>query len=146
MPCPSIGLKWFWTIQIVLDGYKLFWSEPNRFGSGPNSFGQVQIRFFWTNFFNLDLSNMIWTQPKWIRPIQKDWYLTKMILTIQNHFGPIEGQSKSQTSVLLLILKIFFFLHNSPYLLTLVKLITESVFIIIIQLFVTTKDSKDKVG
>ena len=36
MPSPSIGPKWFWTIQIVLDGYKLFWS-------GPNCFGQVQI-------------------------------------------------------------------------------------------------------
>jgi hypothetical protein len=43
--------KWFWTMQIVLDGYKLFRSDPNYFG-------QVYIRFFWTNFYNFDLSIM----------------------------------------------------------------------------------------
>ena len=32
MPCPSIGPKIFWTVQIVLDRFKLFWSCPNRFG------------------------------------------------------------------------------------------------------------------
>ena len=31
MPCPSIGPKWFWTVQIVLFGYKLFWSSPDHF-------------------------------------------------------------------------------------------------------------------
>ena len=35
---------------------------------------------------------MIWTQTKQIGPIQNDWYSTKMIWTVQNHFGPIEGQ------------------------------------------------------
>ena len=48
---------------------------------------------------------MIWTQPKRIGPVQKNWtrpkrigpvpngwYSTKMIQTVQNHFGPIEGQ------------------------------------------------------
>ena len=29
MPCPSIGPKLFWTIQIVLDGYKLLWLGVN---------------------------------------------------------------------------------------------------------------------
>ena len=86
MPCPSIGPKWFWTLQIVLGGYKLF-------RLGPNNFGQVKIRFFWTNFYNLDLCNMIWVLPKWIGPAQNDWYLTKMIWKVQNHFGPIEGQN-----------------------------------------------------
>ena len=73
MPCPSIGPKWFWTVQIVLKEYKLFWS-------GPNHFGQFQIKIFWTNFYNLDLSKMIWTLPKQIVPVQNDWYSTKMIL------------------------------------------------------------------
>ena len=41
-------------VQIVLVGSKSFWS-------GPNNFGHVQIRLFWTNFYNLDLSKMIWT-------------------------------------------------------------------------------------
>ena len=56
----------FGRVQVVLVGYKLFWSGPNCFGqvSGPSHFGQVQIKLFWTNFYNLDLSKMIWTQPK----------------------------------------------------------------------------------
>ena len=63
LPCPSIGPKWFWTVQIVLDGFKLFWV-------GTNHFGQVQIRLFWSDFYNLVLSKMIWTRPEtnWTRP------------------------------------------------------------------------------
>ena len=30
MPCPSLGPKWFWTVQIVLYRYKLFWSAAFR--------------------------------------------------------------------------------------------------------------------
>ena len=55
------------------------------FGSGPNNFGEVQIRFFWTNFYNLYLSKMILTQPKQNDP-------TKTIWMAKNHFGPIKGQ------------------------------------------------------
>ena len=48
---------------------KLFWS-------GPNHFGQVRIRLFWTDFYNLDLSKMInldptktnWTKTSWTQP------------------------------------------------------------------------------
>ena len=64
--------------------------ESNFFWSCPNHFGQVQIRFFWTNFFNLDLSITIWTWWKWIGPVQNDWYSTKMILRVQNNFGPFK--------------------------------------------------------
>ena len=53
-PCPSIGPKWFWTIQIDLNGYKLFWSDSNHFG-------QVKIRLLWTNLYNLDPTNTNWT-------------------------------------------------------------------------------------
>ena len=70
MPCPFIGPKWFYTIKIVLD--KLFWL-------GPNHFVQVQIRLFRTDFNNLEVSKMIWTWPKLIRPVQNNWYSTKMI-------------------------------------------------------------------
>ena len=35
---------------------------------------------------------MIWTRLKRIEPVKNDWYLTKIILTVKNHFGPIEGQ------------------------------------------------------
>ena len=72
MPCHTIGPKLFWT--------------------GTNCFGQVQIRLFWANFYNLDLSKMIWTRPKQIRHVQNEWYSTKMIWTVINHFGPIEEQ------------------------------------------------------
>ena len=30
--------------------------------------------FFWTNFYDLDLSKTIWTQPKSIGPVQNDLY------------------------------------------------------------------------
>ena len=35
---------------------------------------------------------MIWTQPKRFVPNQNHCYSTKMIWSVQNHFGPIEGQ------------------------------------------------------
>ena len=35
---------------------------------------------------------MIWARPKGIGSIQNDWYSIKIIWTVQNHFGPIEGQ------------------------------------------------------
>ena len=63
MPCPSISPKLFWTVQIVFVVPKSLWS-------GPNHYGQVQIRLFWTSFYNLDLSKMIWIRPKQIGPIQ----------------------------------------------------------------------------
>ena len=66
------------------------------FWSGPNHFGQVQIRFLLTIFYNLDLSKMIWTRPKQIWAVQYDWYSTNTIWMVQNHFGPIEGQGIGQ--------------------------------------------------
>ena len=74
MLCPSIGSKWFWIVQIVLDWYKLFWS-------GPNHFGQVQIRLF-TEY----LIVIIWTCPKRFEPNQKDSYSTKIIWVVQTYF------------------------------------------------------------
>ena len=56
----------FGRVQIVLVGSKSFWL-------GPNHFGQVQIRFFWTNFYNLDLTKMVCTRPKRICPVQNHW-------------------------------------------------------------------------
>ena len=85
MPYPSIGTKLFWTVQIVLVGSKPVWLVPSHFG-------RVQIRFLFTNFYNLDLSKMIWTWPKQIGHVQNDGYSTTMIWMVQNHFGPIEGQ------------------------------------------------------
>ena len=58
------GLKWFWTVQIVLFGSKS---------------GQAQIILPWTNFYNLDLSKLIWTRPKRIRFVQNNWYSIKII-------------------------------------------------------------------
>ena len=36
MPCPSMGSKLFWTVQIILVDYQSFWA-------GPICFGSVQI-------------------------------------------------------------------------------------------------------
>ena len=56
----TLNLVWgILAVQIVLVRSKSFWSGPNRV--------QVQIRLLWTNFYNLDLSKMIWTHPKqWV--------------------------------------------------------------------------------
>ena len=50
---------------MILDIYKLF-------GSGPNHFDKVQISFFWTNFYNLDLTKMNWTPPQRVALNQSD--------------------------------------------------------------------------
>ena len=74
MVCPSIGLKLFWTVQIVLDVYKLFWL-------GPYCFGRVQIILV---RFKLDFSGLIfiiWTCPKWFEPNQNKFGPSKMIGT-----------------------------------------------------------------
>ena len=85
MPCTSIAPNHFGQVPIILVGSKLFWS-------GPKHFGQGQIRLFWANFYSLDLSKMIWTGLKQIGPVQNDCYSTKMIWTVQNYVGLIEGQ------------------------------------------------------
>jgi hypothetical protein len=36
---------------------------------------------------------MIWTKTKPFEPNQNNLHLSKSIWTVQNHFGPIEGQS-----------------------------------------------------
>ena len=48
-----------------------------KFWTGPKRLGWVQIRFFWTNFCNLDILNMILTQPKQIGPVQNHFLLTE---------------------------------------------------------------------
>ena len=75
---PGVFQNYFGRVQIVLVMSKLFWL-------GQNHFGQVYIRLLWTNFYDLDLSKMIWTRPKQIGPVQNDWYLTKMIWTVQSN-------------------------------------------------------------
>ena len=60
----------------------------------PNYFCRVQIVLASPNNF-LDYFLVIWTSPKQIGPVQKDWYTTKMICKVQNYFGPIEGQDSS---------------------------------------------------
>ena len=57
MLCPFMSPKRFWTVQIVLDGYKLFWS-------GPNHFGRVQIILVRFKFDFSGLIFVIWTCPK----------------------------------------------------------------------------------
>ena len=40
----------------------------------------------------MDLTKMIRVLPNRIGPIQNNWYSTKMIWTVQNHFGSLKGQ------------------------------------------------------
>ena len=60
--------KRFGRVQIILVRYKLY--------------------FYGLFFYNLHLFKMIWTRPKQIGPFQNDWDSTKMIWSVQNHFGP----------------------------------------------------------
>ena len=76
MPYPFIAPKWFWTVWIILVGSKLFWLVPDNFGSVQI----IQISFLLANFYDLDLSKMIWTQPKQLG-------LLKMIGTWPKWFG-----------------------------------------------------------
>ena len=59
------GSKIIWTFQIILVEYQLFWT-------GPIHYGQVKI---------IEIS-----------PEKSNLNLTKSIWTVQNNFGPIEGQ------------------------------------------------------
>ena len=75
--------KLFWTVQIVLNRCKLFWS-------GPKPYGRVQIILV---RFKLDFMD----QFLLFEPVQNDCYSAKMIWTVQNNFGPIEGQGINES-------------------------------------------------
>ena len=55
----------FGRLPIILDGPNLFWS-------GSNHFGQVQIIEISPEKSDLNLTKIIWTQPKQFVPIQNN--------------------------------------------------------------------------
>jgi hypothetical protein len=80
LPCPSIGPKWFWTVQIVLDLSKLFWSCPNRFGRVQIILVRYKLDFSGLFFLllgtvpnDLDPTKTIGTQPKWFARSKIIW-------------------------------------------------------------------------
>ena len=81
-----MGPNHFGRVTIILDGTNLFWS-------GTNHFGQVQTKKFSSEKSNLNLTKMIWTQPKRFVPNQKNCYSTNIIWSVQNHFGPIKDKA-----------------------------------------------------
>ena len=97
--CPSIGTKWFWTVQIVLVGSRSFWSGQNRFG-------RVRFKFSGLIF-------IICTCPKWFGPLTKtNWTRRKQSVLDQNHFWPIEeGQGISSLLTIWLHIYFLFFYH-----------------------------------
>ena len=60
MPCPSMGPKWFWTVQIFLVEYQSFWTGPIRFGQEIKS-----NNFFW----NLCSKNVLTRLQKGFEPL-----------------------------------------------------------------------------
>ena len=78
LDCPNH----FGQVPIVLDSFCL----------GPNNFGQVQIITISQEKSNLNLTKIIWAQPKQFGHNQNNLHPSKTIWTVQNHFGPIEGQ------------------------------------------------------
>ena len=65
------------------------------FWTGPIRFVQVQIIKNSPEKSNLYLTKMIWTRPKRFGHDQNNLHPSKTNWTIQNHFGPIEGQDIS---------------------------------------------------
>ena len=69
------------------------------FWGGPNFFGWIQIILVRLKLDFSGLIFMIWTCAKWLGPDQYKVdlskntikYSAKIIWTVQNHFGPIEG-------------------------------------------------------
>ena len=68
MPFPSIGPKWFWTVQIALDWYKLVWSGPIRF---------ERSKSFWAGSNWIFLGYFLWFEL-----VQNNLHPSKMILDL----------------------------------------------------------------
>ena len=78
----------------------------------PNCFGRVQIILHRFKLWTLIQKSLIWTWLKQIGPIQNGWYSTKIIWTVHNYFGPIEGQGINESKCI-----DFHLLHyQNPYL------------------------------
>ena len=108
MPSPSMGPKWFWTIQIILVDYQLFWMSPICYGWVQIILNRSKLRNC-SRKFGHDQNNL---------------YLSKTIWTVNNNFEPIEGQgihivyelSKSQSmSKTGVKTSVTFFPLSSPY-------------------------------
>jgi hypothetical protein len=80
MPCPSMGPKWFWTNQIILVDYQLFWT-------GPIHFGQVQIILERSKLQKIVQESLICTWPKCFWSAQNGLDMTKTICTSPKQFG-----------------------------------------------------------
>ena len=83
MPCPSMGPKWFWTIQIILVEYQLYWTGPIRFG-------QAQIILDMSKLWKkIVQKSLIWPWPKWYEPTKTIWTKPKQFVPVQNNLdGP----------------------------------------------------------
>ena len=71
----------FGRVPMVLNRSNLFWSDPNHFD-------QFQIIKISPEKSNLNLTKMIWTQPKQVGPDQNNLDLTKTIFTWPKQFLP----------------------------------------------------------
>ena len=80
MPCPSIGSKLFWTVQIILVEYQSFWT-------GSIYIGWVKIILDRPKFWKLVWKNLIWTWQNWYGPKQNNFDSTKIIWTQPKQFG-----------------------------------------------------------
>ena len=79
MPCPSMGTKLFWTVQIILLEYQSFWTGPICFGWVQIYHSrQVQAIKISPEKSNLNLTKIIWTRPNQFGPA-KQFGLSKLI-------------------------------------------------------------------
>ena len=75
----------------------------------PNCFGRVQSILI---SVKLDFSGLIFVsfgpdQKKLDPAVKNDWYSTKKIWTVQNHFGPIHRRTRNKSDYLQIIVDFF---------------------------------------
>ena len=69
MPCPPMGPKLFWTVQIILDHPNYFvrvlivLDGPNSFWSSSSQFGQIQIIKINPEKYHFNLTKINLTRP-----------------------------------------------------------------------------------
>ena len=86
----SINALSLWTVQIVLDRCKMFWSSTNSLGRVQIILIRFKLDFPGLIFHNIDLSKMIWARPKLFG-------LFKIILTLQFYALANHSNSNSHT-------------------------------------------------
>ena len=96
MPCPSIGPKSFWTVQIILVEYQSFLTGLICFFLVQIKVGNcLPLAYLSTNYENYPRKVSVEPDQNNFGPKQNNLYPSRtiwVVQSLQNNFGPIEGQ------------------------------------------------------